>query len=92
MKNITVQMPRNKMVFSQVFPVQGNLRWHSILFAPRGSVRYVESLICLRAPFLEYHAEAGCDEIVGLSPAIFDSIRNPRAAIRVDGRHGHRNL
>lgn len=85
LKNITVEMPRNKMVvFTGVSGSGKSSLAFDTIFA-EGQRRYVESLSAYARQFLRKMQKPDVDEIVGLSPAISidqkSRSNNPRSTV-----------
>ncbi len=85
LKNITVEMPRNKMVaFTGVSGSGKSSLAFDTIFA-EGQRRYVESLSSYARQFLRQMQKPDVDEIVGLSPAISidqkSRSNNPRSTV-----------
>jgi excinuclease ABC subunit A len=85
LKNITVKMPRNKMVvFTGVSGSGKSSLAFDTIFA-EGQRRYVESLSAYARQFLNTMQKPDVDEIIGLSPAISidqkSAGRNPRSTV-----------
>lgn len=85
LKNITVEMPRNKMV---VFTGLSGSGKSSLVFDTifaEGQRRYVESLSSYARQFLRQMQKPDVDEIIGLSPAISidqkSRSNNPRSTV-----------
>src|SRR5204863_5280343 len=85
LKDITVEMPRNKIV---VFTVLSRLGKSSLAFDTifaEGQRRYVESLSSYARQFLRQMQKPDVDEIIGLSPAISidqkSRSNNPRSTV-----------
>ncbi|MDB5260167.1 MAG: uvrA [Candidatus Nomurabacteria bacterium] len=85
LKNITVEMPRHKMI---VFTGPSGSGKSSLAFDTifaEGQRRYVESLSAYARQFLNQMQKPDVDEIVGLSPAISidqkSAGRNPRSTV-----------
>lgn len=85
LKNITVEMPRNKMiVFTGISGSGKSSLAFDTIFA-EGQRRYVESLSSYARQFLRQMQKPDVDEIVGLSPAISidqkSRSNNPRSTV-----------
>jgi len=85
LKNITVEMPRNKMtVFTGLSGSGKSSLAFDTIFA-EGQRRYIESLSSYARQFLRQMQKPGVDEIVGLSPAISidqkSRSNNPRSTV-----------
>src|SRR3990167_6264405 len=85
LKNITVEMPRNKMiVFTGLSGSWKSSLAFDTIFA-EGQRRYVESLSAYARQFLNTMQKPDVDEIVGLSPAISidqtSRSNNPRSTV-----------
>src|SRR3970040_949642 len=70
LKNITVEMPRNKMVVFTGLSGSGKSSLAFDTIFAEGQRRYVESLSAYARQFLNQMQKPDVDEIVGLSPAI----------------------
>ena len=70
LKNITVSMPRNKMVVFTGLSGSGKSSLAFDTIFAEGQRRYVESLSAYARQFLNTMQKPEVDEIVGLSPAI----------------------
>src|ERR1700756_3810739 len=70
LKNITVEMPRNKMVVFTGLSGSGKSSLAFDTIFAEGQRRYVESLSSYARQFLRQMQKPDVDEIVGLSPAI----------------------
>ncbi|PJC00192.1 MAG: excinuclease ABC subunit A, partial [Candidatus Moranbacteria bacterium CG_4_9_14_0_8_um_filter_41_43] len=84
-KNITVEMPRNKMVVFTGLSGSGKSSLAFDTIFAEGQRRYVESLSAYARQFLNTMQKPDVDEIVGLSPAISidqkSASRNPRSTV-----------
>lgn len=85
LKNITVRMPRNKMVVFTGLSGSGKSSLAFDTIFAEGQRRYVESLSAYARQFLNTMQKPDVDEIVGLSPAISidqkSASRNPRSTV-----------
>ena len=85
LKNITVAMPRNKMVVFTGLSGSGKSSLAFDTIFAEGQRRYVESLSAYARQFLNTMQKPEVDEIVGLSPAISidqkSASRNPRSTV-----------
>lgn len=85
LKNITVEMPRNKMVVFTGMSGSGKSSLAFDTIFAEGQRRYVESLSAYARQFLNQMQKPDVDEIVGLSPAISidqkSAGRNPRSTV-----------
>ncbi|MDD2766205.1 MAG: excinuclease ABC subunit UvrA [Candidatus Moranbacteria bacterium] len=85
LKNVTVQMPRNKMVVFTGLSGSGKSSLAFDTIFAEGQRRYVESLSAYARQFLNTMQKPDVDEIVGLSPAISidqkSASRNPRSTV-----------
>ena len=85
LKNITVEMPRNKMVVFTGLSGSGKSSLAFDTIFAEGQRRYVESLSAYARQFLNTMQKPDVDEIVGLSPAISidqkSASRNPRSTV-----------
>lgn len=85
LKNITVSMPRNKMVVFTGLSGSGKSSLAFDTIFAEGQRRYVESLSAYARQFLNTMQKPDVDEIVGLSPAISidqkSASRNPRSTV-----------
>ena len=70
LKDITVEMPRNKMVVFTGLSGSGKSSLAFDTIFAEGQRRYVESLSSYARQFLNTMQKPDVDEIVGLSPAI----------------------
>ncbi|HEY4516270.1 MAG TPA: excinuclease ABC subunit UvrA [Candidatus Paceibacterota bacterium] len=85
LKNITVEMPRNKMVAFTGLSGSGKSSLAFDTIFAEGQRRYVESLSSYARQFLRQMAKPDVDEISGLSPAISidqkSRSNNPRSTV-----------
>ncbi|MES3005467.1 MAG: hypothetical protein V4664_00815, partial [Patescibacteria group bacterium] len=85
LKNITVDMPRNKMVVITGLSGSGKSSLAFDTIFAEGQRRYVESLSSYARQFLRQMQKPDVDEIVGLSPAISidqkSRSNNPRSTV-----------
>ena len=85
LKNITVSMPRNKMVVFTGLSGSGKSSLAFDTIFAEGQRRYVESLFAYARQFLNTMQKPEVDEISGLSPAISidqkSASRNPRSTV-----------
>ncbi len=85
LKNITVEMPRNKMVVFTGLSGSGKSSLAFDTIFAEGQRRYVESLSAYARQFLHTMQKPDVDEIVGLSPAISidqkSRSNNPRSTV-----------
>ena len=85
LKNITVEMPRNKMIVFTGMSGSGKSSLAFDTIFAEGQRRYVESLSAYARQFLNQMQKPDVDEIVGLSPAISidqkSAGRNPRSTV-----------
>ena len=85
LKNITVEMPRNKMVAITGLSGSGKSSLAFDTIFAEGQRRYVESLSAYARQFLHQMQKPDVDEIVGLSPAISIDQKshssNPRSTV-----------
>src|SRR3954469_9429680 len=85
LKNITVEMPRNKMVVFTGLSGSGKSSLAFDTIFAEGQRRYVESLSSYARQFLKQMQKPDVDEISGLSPAISidqkSASRNPRSTV-----------
>lgn len=85
LKNITVSMPRNKMVVITGLSGSGKSSLAFDTIFAEGQRRYVESLSAYARQFLDQMQKPDVDEIVGLSPAISidqkSRSNNPRSTV-----------
>jgi excinuclease ABC subunit A len=85
LKNITVSMPRNKMVVFTGLSGSGKSSLAFDTIFAEGQRRYVESLSAYARQFLNQMQKPDVDEIVGLSPAISidqkSRSNNPRSTV-----------
>jgi excinuclease ABC subunit A len=85
LKNITVEMPRNKMIAITGISGSGKSSFAFDTIFAEGQRRYVESLSSYARQFLHQMQKPDVDEIVGLSPAIAidqkSRSNNPRSTV-----------
>jgi len=85
LKNIDVEMPRNKMVVFTGLSGSGKSSLAFDTIFAEGQRRYIESLSAYARQFLRQMQKPDVDEIVGLSPAISidqkSASRNPRSTV-----------
>ena len=85
LKNITVEMPRGKMIVFTGLSGSGKSSLAFDTIFAEGQRRYVESLSAYARQFLNQMQKPDVDEIVGLSPAISidqkSAGRNPRSTV-----------
>ncbi len=85
LKNITVEMPRNKMIAITGLSGSGKSSLAFDTIFAEGQRRYVESLSAYARQFLHKMQKPDVDEIIGLSPAISidqkSRSNNPRSTI-----------
>lgn len=85
LKNITVEMPRNKMVVMTGLSGSGKSSLAFDTIFAEGQRRYVESLSAYARQFLNQMQKPDVDEIIGLSPAISIDQKshssNPRSTV-----------
>ncbi len=85
LKNITVEMPRNKMVAITGLSGSGKSSLAFDTIFAEGQRRYVESLSSYARQFLKQMQKPDVDEIIGLSPAISidqkSRSNNPRSTV-----------
>jgi len=85
LKNITVEMPRNKMVVFTGLSGSGKSSLAFDTIFAEGQRRYIESLSSYARQFLRQMQKPDVDEIVGLSPAISidqkSRSNNPRSTV-----------
>ena len=85
LKNISVEMPRNKMVVITGMSGSGKSSLAFDTIFAEGQRRYVESLSAYARQFLNQMAKPDVDEITGLSPAISidqkSRSNNPRSTV-----------
>ncbi len=85
LKNITVDMPRNKMVVFTGLSGSGKSSLAFDTIFAEGQRRYVESLSAYARQFISQMPKPDVDEIVGLSPAISidqkSRSNNPRSTV-----------
>ena len=85
LKNITVEMPRNKMVVITGLSGSGKSSLAFDTIFAEGQRRYVESLSAYARQFLNQMQKPDVDEIIGLSPAISidqkSRSNNPRSTV-----------
>ncbi|MEI6353044.1 MAG: excinuclease ABC subunit UvrA [Candidatus Nomurabacteria bacterium] len=85
LKNVTVEMPRHKMIVFTGLSGSGKSSLAFDTIFAEGQRRYVESLSAYARQFLNQMQKPDVDEIVGLSPAISidqkSAGRNPRSTV-----------
>ena len=85
LKNVTVEMPRNKMIVFTGLSGSGKSSLAFDTIFAEGQRRYVESLSSYARQFLKQMAKPDVDEIEGLSPAISidqkSRSNNPRSTV-----------
>jgi len=85
LKNITVEIPRDKLVVITGLSGSGKSSLAFDTIYAEGQRRYVESLSAYARQFLELMQKPDCDHIDGLSPAISieqkTTSRNPRSTV-----------
>ncbi|MEI7513421.1 MAG: hypothetical protein WCJ74_02250, partial [bacterium] len=85
LKNITVEMPRNKMIAITGLSGSGKSSLAFDTIFAEGQRRYVESLSAYARQFLNTMQKPDVDEIIGLSPAISidqkSRSNNPRSTV-----------
>jgi len=85
LKNITVEMPRNKMVVFTGLSGSGKSSLAFDTIFAEGQRKYIESLSAYARQFLRQFQKPDVDEIVGLSPAISidqkSRSNNPRSTV-----------
>src|SRR5712664_2309411 len=85
LKNITVEMPRNKMVVFTGLSGSGKSSLAFDTIFAEGQRKYVESLSAYARQFLRQMQKPDVDEIIGLSPAISidqkSRSNNPRSTV-----------
>jgi len=85
LRNITVEMPRNKMVVFTGLSGSGKSSLAFDTIFAEGQRRYVESLSAYARQFLRQMQKPDVDEIIGLSPAISidqkSRSNNPRSTV-----------
>ncbi|MFA6341195.1 MAG: ABC-ATPase UvrA, partial [Candidatus Paceibacterota bacterium] len=85
LKNITVHMPRNKMIAITGLSGSGKSSFAFDTIFAEGQRRYVESLSSYARQFLHQMQKPDVDEIIGLSPAISidqkSRSNNPRSTV-----------
>ena len=85
LKNITVEMPRNKMIIFTGLSGSGKSSLAFDTIFAEGQRRYVESLSAYARQFLKQMQKPDVDEIKGLSPAISidqkSASTNPRSTV-----------
>jgi len=91
LKNITVEIPRDKLVVTPVFPGRGKAPWRSIPSLPKGSGVTSSRFRRMRAQFLGQMDKPDVDYIDGLSPAVSIDQKAPRTT-RAPRWHGDRGV
>ncbi len=85
LKNITVEMPRNKMIVVTGLSGSGKSSFAFDTIFAEGQRRYIESLSAYARQFLRQMQKPDVDEITGLSPAISidqkSRSNNPRSTV-----------
>lgn len=85
LKNVTVEMPRNKMIVFTGLSGSGKSSLAFDTIFAEGQRRYVESLSSYARQFLHQMQKPDVDEIIGLSPAISidqkSRSNNPRSTV-----------
>lgn len=85
LKNITVEMPRNKMIAITGLSGSGKSSFAFDTIFAEGQRRYIESLSSYARQFLHQMQKPDVDEIIGLSPAISidqkSRSNNPRSTV-----------
>jgi len=85
LKNITVEMPRNKMIAVTGLSGSGKSSFAFDTIFAEGQRRYIESLSSYARQFLRQMQKPDVDEIIGLSPAISidqkSRSNNPRSTV-----------
>jgi excinuclease ABC subunit A len=85
LKNVTVEMPRNKMIVLTGLSGSGKSSLAFDTIFAEGQRRYVESLSSYARQFLRQLQKPDVDEIIGLSPAISidqkSTSSNPRSTV-----------
>ena len=85
LKNITVSMPRNKLVVISGLSGSGKSSLAFDTIFAEGQRRYIESLSAYARQFLNQMQKPDVDEIIGLSPAISidqkSRSNNPRSTV-----------
>ena len=85
LKNITVEMPRNKMIVITGLSGSGKSSLAFDTIFAEGQRRYIESLSSYARQFLDQMQKPDVDEITGLSPAISidqkTGSKNPRSTV-----------
>lgn len=85
LKNVSVEMPRNKMIVFTGLSGSGKSSLAFDTIFAEGQRRYVESLSAYARQFLKQMQKPDVDEISGLSPAISidqkSASRNPRSTV-----------
>jgi len=85
LKNVTVEMPRNKMVVFTGLSGSGKSSLAFDTIFAEGQRRYVESLSAYARQFINQMGKPDVDEIIGLSPAISidqkSRSNNPRSTV-----------
>src|SRR3989338_112624 len=82
LKNITVEMPRNKMVVFTGLSGSGKSSLAFDTIFAEGQRRYVESLSSYARQFLRQMQKPDVDEIIGLSPAMSIDLKSRSNALR----------
>ena len=92
LKNIDVEIPRDKLVVITGLSGSGKSSLAFDTIYAEGQRRYVESLSAYARQFLEQMGKPDVDSIEGLSPAISIEQKSTSQEPALDRRHRHRDL
>ena len=92
LKNITVEIPRDKLVVITGLSGSGKSSLAFDTIFAEGQRRYVESLSAYARQFLGQMEKPDVDYIEGLSPAVSIDQKGNLAQPALNGWHGHRDL
>jgi excinuclease ABC subunit A len=92
LKNVTVEMPRNKMIVFTGLSGSGKSSLAFDTIFAEGQRKYVESLSAYARQFLNKMQKPDVDEITGLSPAISIDQKKSFQQPALYGRHYYRDL
>ena len=92
LKNITVELPRDRLVVITGLSGSGKSSLAFDTIYAEGQRRYVESLSAYARQFLGQMEKPDVDQIDGLSPAISHRPEGRQPQPALDGRHGDRGL
>ena len=92
LKNINVEIPRNRLVVITGLSGSGKSSLAFDTIFAEGQRRYVESLSSYARQFLGLMEKPDVDQIEGLSPAVSIDQKSVSHNPALDGRYSHRNL